>query len=165
MAAVWAFLILCSRKYSDFNFILKKILKEDHKLNEIKLLFDIYNVPKIKEILSPNPVKIIEYKLIKENPKEFLKEIYNFFNIKADTFLVNNIALKERVSEKDGKNYVMSDMPDIYFLIKKIIPKFLIKILKRNQFLINFLKKFNIDKKIEIDKNLLVKVLQNMKII
>ena len=153
------------RKYGNFNFLLKKILKQDHKFNEIKLFFDVYNLPKIKEILSPNPVKIIDYKLIGENPKEFLNEISDFFNIKVNTFLVNNIGIRTRVSKRDGKNYVVGDRPDIYFFIKKIIPKFLIKILKRNQFLINFLKKFNIDKKMEIDENLLVKVLQDMKII
>ena len=153
------------RKYGDFNFFTKKILKQDHKFNEIKLLFDIYNVPKIKEILSPDPVKIIDYKLIKENPKEFLNEICDFFNIEVNTSLVNNITVKERVSEKDGKNYLIGDKPEFYYLIKKIIPKFLIKILKRNKILINFLKKFNIGKKMEVDENLLVKVLQDMKII
>ncbi len=153
------------RKFGDFNFILKKILKQDHQFNEIKLFFDVYNLSKIKEILYPNPVKIIDYKLIRENPKEFLNEISDFFNIKVKTILVNNIGISTRVSKKDGKNHVIVDRPDIYFLIKKIIPKFLIKILKRNQFLINFLKKFDIDKKVEIDENLLVKVLQDMKII
>ena len=152
-------------KYRDFNFLLKKILKQDHQFNEIKLFFDVYNLSKIKEILSPNPVKIIDYKLIGENPKEFLNEISDFFNIKVNTFLVNNIGTRTRVSKKDGKNHVVDDRSDIYFFIKKIIPKFLIKILKRNQFLINFLKKFDIDKKVEIDENLLVKVLQDMKII
>ena len=48
---------------------------------------------------------------------------------------------------------------------KKIIPEFLIRTLRRKQSLINFQKKFDKVKKIEIDENLLVKVLQNMKII
>ena len=153
------------RKYGNFNFLLKKILKQDHKFNEIKLFFDVYNLPKIKEILSPNPVKIIDYKLINENPKEFLNVISDFFNIKVNTFLVNNIGIRTRVSKRDGKTYLMDDKSEIYFYIRKIIPEFLIKTLKGKQFLINFQKKFDKVKKIEIDENLLVKVLQDIKII
>ena len=153
------------KKYGDFNFLLKKILKQDHKFNEIKLFFDVYNLPKIKEILSPNPVKIIDYKLIGENPKEFLNEISDFFNIKVNTFLVNNIGIRTRVSKRDGKTYLMDDKSEIYFYIKKIIPEFLIKTLKRKQSLINFQKKFDTVKKMKIDENLLVKVLQEIKII
>ena len=153
------------RKYGDFNFLLKKILKRDHKFNEIKLFFDVYNLPKIKEILSPNPVKIIDYKLIDENPKEFLNEISDFFNIKVNTLLVNNIRIRTRVSKMDGITYLIQDKPEIFFYIKKIIPEFLIKILKKKLFLFNLLKKFNKFKKLEIDENLLVKVLQEIKII
>jgi len=156
---------LFGRKYGDFNFVLKKILEEGHKTNEIKLFLDVYNLQKIKEMLSPKPLKVIDYKLINESPKEFLNEISDFFNVETNNSLVNNISIKIRVTQKDGNALLVGDRPNIYFYLKKIIPKFLIKILKKNQFLINFLKKFNIIKRIEIDKNLLAKVLKNMKIV
>jgi hypothetical protein len=153
------------RKYGNFNFFLSQIIKQEHRFNEMKLFFDVYNLSKIKEILSPNSVKIIDYKLINENPKEFLHELSNFFNVKVNTFLLNDIVTRIRVSQKDGKGYLVNDKAEIYFYIKKIIPKFLIKTLRSKQFLINLQKKFNKVKKMEVDGNLLIKVLQDLKII
>ena len=53
----------------DFNYFVSKFLNKDSDYEKIKLFFEVYNLKKIKQIISGQDLTLFEYDKIKDNPK------------------------------------------------------------------------------------------------
>ena len=93
----------------------------------MKLFFEVYNLKKIKQIISGRDLTLFEYDKIKNNPNEFIKDFGSYLGIKLDENLVKNISIKFRVSEKEQGSYITYQPKKSFKIIKKLIPDFLKK--------------------------------------
>ena len=108
----------------DFNYFVSKFLNKDSDYEKIKLFFEVYNVKKIKQIISGRDLTLFEYDKIKNNPKEFIKDFSSYLGIKLDENLAKNISIKTRVSKKEHGSYISHQPKKSFKIIKKLIPDF-----------------------------------------
>ena len=111
----------------DFNYFVSKFLKKDSDHEKMKLFFEVYNLKKIKQIISGRDLTLFEYDKIKNNPKEFIKDFSSYLGIKLDENLAKNISIKHRVTEIEHGSYVSHQPKKSFKIIKKLIPDFLKK--------------------------------------
>lgn len=111
----------------DFNYFVSKFLNKDSDHEKMKLFFEVYNVKKIKQIISGRDLTLFEYDKIKNNPKEFIKDFSSYLGIKLDENLSKNISIKYRVTEKEHGSYISRQPKKSFKIIKKLIPDFLKK--------------------------------------
>jgi uncharacterized protein YozE (UPF0346 family) len=111
----------------DFNYFVSKFLNKDSDYEKMKLFFEVYNLKKIKQIISGRDLTLFEYDKIKNNPKEFIKDFSSYLGIKLDENLAKNISIKYRVTEKEHGSYISHQPKKSFKIIKKLIPDFLKK--------------------------------------
>ncbi len=111
----------------DFNYFVSKFLNKDSDYEKMKLFFEVYNLKKIKQIISGRDLTIFEYDKIKNNPKEFIKDFSSYLGIKIDENLAKNISIKYRVTEKEHGSYISHQPKKSFKIIKKLIPDYLKK--------------------------------------
>lgn len=114
-------------KYLSFNEFLSKYESKDKDYNNLKLFFDVYNIEKIKEIFQDDKLKIFDYFDIKNNPKKFITEFYNYLGLKIDHLLLKNIIRKTGITPLRQGNYFVKTPNSLFKLIKNLMPKFLKK--------------------------------------
>ncbi len=111
----------------DFNYFVSKFLNKDSDYEKMKLFFEVYNLKKIKQIISGRDLTLFEYDKIKNNPKEFIKDFSSYLGIKLDENLVKNISIKHRITEIEHGSYISYQPKKIFKIITKLIPDFLKK--------------------------------------
>lgn len=111
----------------DFNYFVSKFLNKDSDYEKMKLFFEVYNLKKIKQIISGRDLTLFEYDKIKNNPKEFIKDFSSYLGIKIDENLAKNISIKYRVTEKEHGSYISHQPKKSFKIIKKLIPDYLKK--------------------------------------
>ena len=111
----------------DFDYFVSKFLNKDSDYEKMKLFFEVYNLKKIKQIISGRDLTLFEYDKIKNNPKEFIKDFSSYLGIKLDENLAKNISIKYRVTEKEHGSYISHQPKESFKIIKRLIPDFLKK--------------------------------------
>ena len=71
--------------------------------------------------------KIFDYFDIKNNPKKFITEFYNYLGLKIDHLLLKNIIRKTGITPLRQGNYFVKTPNSLFKLIKNLMPKFLKK--------------------------------------
>ena len=111
----------------DFNYFISKFLNKDSDYEKIKLFFEVYNVKKIKQIISGRDLTLFEYDEIKDNPKKFIKDFSSYLGIKINENLAKNLLIKTRITKKEYGSYILHQPKKSFKIIKKMIPDFLKK--------------------------------------
>ena len=137
-------------KYLRFKKFLLKYENKDNDYKNIKLLFDVYNIKKIKEVFYNTNLKIFDYDDIKNNPQKFINNFYSYLELKTDYSLLKNIKTKTGVSPLKKGNYFVKTPIYLFVLLKKLMPKYLKDKIK-------FLLSFSILKKVLLRDNVITK--------
>tara|TARA_B100000029_G_C17604144_1_gene966838 strand:- start:5640 stop:6581 length:942 start_codon:yes stop_codon:yes gene_type:complete len=135
-------------EYLQFKKFLLKYENNDNDYKNIKLLFDVYNIKKIKEVFYNTNLKIFDYNDIKNYPDKFINNFYNYLELKTDYSLLKNIKTKTGVSPLKKGNYFVKTPSYLFVLLKKLIPKYLKDKIK-------FLFSFSILKKVLLRDNVI----------
>lgn len=122
-------------EYRSIDYYLYQLKKKNENYNNLKLIFDIYSISKIKKIFPKNKITIFNYKLITNNPMKFIKELSSYLGIRAQFNLISELKLQVNVTRKHNEKYFTLQKNFFGKFLKFIIPFF---ILKKFNFLLKY---------------------------
>ena len=143
--------LLFGEKFLSFDIFLNHINNKKSGYKDLLLLLDTYNLKKITKIISKDKMQLFNYEDILNNKEKFIYDLSNYLDIEINNNLIDKLSIVTAPTSKNEAGYYQFDGKNkLFFLLKFLIPNFLIKNLK---FLLKIKSiKFFLFKKIEVKK-------------